>query len=247
MKGCAENGATFKNEKMRLDKYLCDTLNMTRTEAKKAISAGRVTVDGVAAKSGSVHVDGADIALDGQAVAYQRYFYIMLHKPAGYVCANRDSRSKTVFDLLPAEYQKKDLFVCGRLDKDTTGLVLITNNGAVAHRLLAPKKDVFKEYLVTLRHGVSDEDITRLKTGIVLNDGLHCKPAFFEPLEVNKGIIRISEGKFHQIKRMFAALDNEVTALHRRSIHGLSLDPSLTVGACRYLTEQEILSIESIE
>lgn len=219
---------------------------MTRSEAKKAISAGRVTVNGSAVKSGSVHVDGA-VALDGQAVEYQRYFYIMLHKPAGYVCANRDTRSKTVFDLLPAEYQKKDLFVCGRLDKDTTGLVLLTNNGDVAHRLLAPKKDVFKEYLVTLREKVTEEDIQRLKQGIVLNDGLHCKPAYFEPLEPTRGLMRISEGKFHQIKRMFAALGNEVIALHRCSIHGLSLDPELPEGACRYLTDQEIISIEDME
>ena len=220
---------------------------MTRTEAKKAISAGRVTVNGEAMKTGSLHVNEDTVALDGQPVCYRRFFYIMLHKPAGYVCANRDSRSKTVFDLLPADYQKKDLFVCGRLDKDTTGLVLITNNGELAHRLLAPKKDVFKEYLVTLRDKVSEEDIQLLEKGILLRDGLHCKPAFFEPMASNYGLLRISEGKFHQIKRMFAALGNEVTALHRRSIHGLTLDPALPEGKCRYLTDQEIISLESVE
>lgn len=220
---------------------------MTRSEAKKAISAGRVTIDGNAAKSGSVHVDGSEVAIDQTPVVYQKHFYIMLHKPAGYVCANRDSRSKTVFDLLPAEYHKKDLFVCGRLDKDTTGLVLITNHGELAHRLLAPKKDVFKEYLVTLRDPVSDEDISVLKEGIVLRDGLHCKPAFFEKRAEKYGLLRISEGKFHQIKRMFAALGNEVVALHRQSIHGLTLDPNLPEGKCRYLEEEEIISLKSVE
>lgn len=232
---------------MRLDKYLCDTLNMTRTEAKKAISKGRVAVDGSAAKSGSLQVGDQVILLDGQPVVYQRYFYVMLHKPKGYVCANRDSRSRTVFDLLPSEYQKKDLFVCGRLDKDTTGLVLITNNGELAHRLLAPKKEIFKEYLVKLRDPVTISDIEELSRGIVLKDGLHCKPAWFEQYEDHYGLLRISEGKFHQIKRMFAALGNEVVDLHRQAIHGLSLDPTLALGECRYLTEEEIISLENVQ
>ncbi len=232
---------------MRLDKFLCDTLNMTRTEAKKAISKGRVTLGGVPAKSGSLQVGEGEVCLDQVPVVYQRYFYIMLHKPDGYVCANRDSKSKTVFDLLPAEYQKKDLFVCGRLDKDTTGLVLITNHGDLAHRLLAPKKEIFKEYLVTLRDRVTDDDICRLKNGIVLKDGLVCKPAYFEQYDDCYGLLRISEGKYHQIKRMFASLGNEVVGLHRKAIHGLSLDPNLPVGGCRYLNEEEINSLKSVE
>ncbi len=220
---------------------------MTRTEAKKAISKGRVTVNGTPAKSGSLQVWDGEVLLDLQPVVYQRYFYIMLHKPTGYVCANRDSRSKTVFDLLPAEYQKKDLFVCGRLDKDTTGLVLITNNGELAHRLLAPKKEIFKEYLVTLRDPVTAGDIQKLREGIVLKDGLLCKPAYFEQSEERLGLLRISEGKYHQIKRMFASLGNDVTALHRQAIHGLSLDPALKAGECRYLTEEEIISLQRVE
>ena len=232
---------------MRLDKYLCDTLNLTRSEAKKIIGSGRVTVDGDCAKSGSIHVDHECICLDGEPVVYQHFFYIMLYKPQGYICANRDKSNKTVFDLLPKEYQKKDLFVCGRLDKDTTGLVLITNNGAVAHRLLAPKKAIFKEYVVGLRDEVSNDDIQSLKTGIILRDGLHCKPAYFETIGKRQGIIRISEGKYHQIKRMFAALGNEVISLHRRSIHGLSLDEKLEIGACRYLTKEEIAALESVQ
>lgn len=230
---------------MRLDKYLCDTLNMTRTEAKKAISSGRVLINGQKAKTGSLQVEGSEILLDGQPVLYCRYFYIMLHKPAGYVCANKDSKSKTVFDLLPADFQKKDLFVCGRLDKDTTGFVLLTNNGELAHRLLAPKKHVFKEYMVTLRDKVSKEDIAKLEEGLCLRDGLQCKPAYFEPLEADRGVLKISEGKFHQIKRMFENLDNKVVVLHRMSIHGLTLDPALREGECRYLNESEIAILES--
>ncbi len=234
-------------KEMRLDKYLCDTLNMTRTEAKKAISKGRVTVDGTVAKSGSIQVQDQLILLDQEPVVYQRYFYIMLNKPAGYVCANKDSKSKTVFDLLPAEYQKKDLFVCGRLDKDTTGLVLITNHGDLAHRLLAPKKEIFKEYIVTSRDPITPGDVERLKEGLLLGDGLHCKSAHYEAQGNCVGLLRISEGKFHQIKRMFAALGNQVTALHRRAIHGLALDPLLPEGQCRYLTEDEIKSLHMVE
>ena len=190
---------------MRLDKFLCDTLNMTRNEAKKAVSSGRVSIGGVVAKSGSLQVGENPVYLDGQMIDYRKYFYIMLNKPAGYVCANSDRSDKTVFDLLPAEFKKKDLFVCGRLDKDTTGFVLLTNNGALAHRLLAPKNDVFKEYLVHSREPVSKEDIAAFKEGIILRDGTHFKPAQYEPLGERCGLIRISEGKFHQIKKMFFA------------------------------------------
>ncbi len=232
---------------MRLDKFLCDTLNYTRSEIKKIIGSGRVSLNGEIVRTGSIHVDDQIVCFDGEEVSYQQFFYIMLHKPKGYICANHDRSNKTVFDLLPKEYQKKDLFVCGRLDKDTTGLVLITNNGAVAHRLLAPKKEVYKEYIVGLRDKVSTEDIMRLKDGIILRDGLHCKPAYFEPCDEKVGVIKISEGKYHQIKRMFAALGNEVISLHRSSIHGLQLDQNLPIGECRYLTDAEIKSIEMIE
>ena len=231
---------------MRLDKFLCDTLNMTRTEAKKAIAAKRVTIDGLTPKSGSFQVGESPVYLDGEKVEYCKHFYIMLNKPSGYVCANSDRSDKTVFDLLPGEYQKKDLFVCGRLDKDTTGFVLLTNNGELAHRLLAPKNDVFKEYLVHSRKPVTPDDIRLLQEGIVFRDGVKCKPAFYDPLGECGGLIRISEGKFHQIKKMFFALDNEVVALHRRSIHGLYLDESLKVGECRYLTEEEINLLHSV-
>lgn len=232
---------------MRLDKYLCDTLNITRTEAKKAISRNRVVVNEVTAVSGSLQVTEADnIGLDGVQVNYQRYFYIMLNKPQGYVCANSDNRSKTVFDLLPPEYRKKDLFVCGRLDKDTTGLVLLTNNGSLAHRILAPKKCIFKEYIVTLRDKVSREDIIRLEEGMTLLSGQTFQPAYFYPDRSDHGLLKISEGKFHQIKRMFAALGNEVVALHRKSIHGLTLDPSLEEGECRYLSAKEIAELEQV-
>ncbi len=230
---------------MRLDKFLCDTLNMTRTEAKKAIATRRVTVGGITPKSGSFQVGEEPVYLDGERVEYCRYFYIMLNKPAGYVCANSDRSDKTVFDLLPAEFRKKDLFVCGRLDKDTTGFVLLTNNGELAHRLLAPKKDVFKEYFVESKRPVSSTDINILREGLILRDGVRCKPAFYEPLGECRGLIRISEGKFHQIKKMFFALNNEVLSLHRRSIHGLYLDDALKTGECRYLTEDEIKLLHS--
>ena len=182
---------------MRLDKFLCDTLNMTRSEAKKAIASKRVTIGSVTPKSGSAQVGEEPVYLDGEIVEYCRYFYIRLNRPAGYVCANSDRSDKTVFDLLPPEYRKKDLFVCGRLDKDTTGFVLLTNNGELAHCLLAPKKDVFKEYYVESRNVVSPADIDLLRRGIVLRDNVQCKPAFYEQIDDRRGLIRIYEGKFH--------------------------------------------------
>ncbi len=232
---------------MRIDKFLCDILNITRTEAKKLLAAGRVSVDGNIVKSGSVHIKDEAVLFDGNELSYQEFFYIMVHKPAGYVCANRDSKSKTVFDLLPPDFQRRNLFVCGRLDKDTTGLVLLTNNGPLAHRLLAPKSDIFKEYTVTLRDPLKAGDERKLLQGIVFKDGTHCKPAYYLSIGEKEGILRISEGKFHQVKRMFAALGNEVVALHRNSIHGLTLDKQLKEGQCRYLTDHEIKSLESVE
>lgn len=230
---------------MRLDKYLCDTLNIARSEAKKMVSSGRVYVDGTKAKSGSLQLDAeAQVCLDGNPLAYQRYFYIMLNKPAGVVCANRDSKSKTVFDLLDKEDLKKDLFVCGRLDKDTTGFVLLMNNGSLAHRLLAPKKDVYKEYSVLSAKPVTDQNVRQFEEGICFKDGTLCKSAYYIPQEDCKGLIRISEGKFHQIKKMFFAIDNEVLKLHRNSIHGLSLDTSLAEGEYRYLTDDEVAVLE---
>ncbi len=230
---------------MRLDKFLCDTLNVARTEAKKMVSSGRVFVDGAKAKSGSLQLnEAAEVCLDGKPLNYQRYFYIMLNKPSGVVCANRDSKSKTVFDLLDREDLKKDLFVCGRLDKDTTGFVLLMNNGPLAHRLLAPKKDVYKEYSVLSAHPVTDQDIRAFENGIRFKDGTQCKPAYYIPQGDCYGLVRISEGKFHQIKKMFFAIDNEVLKLHRNSIHGLSLDATLAEGEYRYLTDDEITILE---
>lgn len=230
---------------MRLDKFLCDTLNIARTEAKKMVSSGRVTVDDIKAKSGSQQLsEEAKVCLDGAPLTYQRYFYIMLNKTAGVVCANRDSKSKTVFDLLDKEDLKKDLFVCGRLDKDTTGFVLLMNNGPLAHRLLAPKNDVYKEYLVCSARKVTEQNIRQFEEGIQFRDGTKCKPAYYTPLSDNCGLIRISEGKFHQIKKMFFAIDNEVIKLHRNSIHGLVLDENLAEGEYRYLTDDEIAILE---
>ena len=230
---------------MRLDKFLCDTLNIARTEAKKMVSSGRVYVGGEKAKTGSLQLsETAEVCLDGEAIAYQRYFYIMLNKPSGVVCANKDSKSKTVFDLLDKEDLKKDLFVCGRLDKDTTGFVLLMNNGPLAHRLLTPKKDVYKEYAVVSAHSVSEQNIRQFEEGITLRDGVQCKPAYYIPQKDRCGLIRISEGKFHQIKKMFFAIDNEVVKLHRNSIHGLFLDPNLKEGEYRYLTEDEVSLLE---
>mgnify|MGYP003302691068 CR=1 FL=1 len=231
---------------MRLDKFLCDTLNIVRTEAKKMVSSGRVTVDDIKAKSGSQQLsEEAKVCLDGAPLTYQRYFYIMLNKTAGVVCANRDSKSKTVFDLLDKEDLKKDLFVCGRLDKDTTGFVLITDDGDFAHRILSPKNHIFKTYIAGLQHELSDEDIKSLENGITLGDGTVLKEAKVEVIEGDKPFVRIMicEGKYHQVKRMFAATGNKVVSLHRLKMGQLQLDDSLKPGECREITPEELILV----
>lgn len=233
---------------MRLDKFLVATGCCSRSEAKKHVRKGEVLVNGVAQKSSDVNIDElADkITFLGKPVVYRRFTYIMLNKPEGVVSATEDGRDRTVLDLLPADVRTRGMFPCGRLDKNTLGLVLLTDDGALSHRLLAPKSHVAKTYRFSSKLPVSPEDAERFESGLTLEDGYVTRPAGIK-LDADGlgGYITLVEGKYHQIKRMLEALDNKITYLERVSFGPLTLDGALARGEWRYLTAAEIASLEA--
>ncbi len=226
---------------MRLDKLLGHTGWGTRKELKELCKGGHVTVNGTVCRDSSRKVDPfADaVAVDGEAVVYEEHIYLMLNKPAGVVSATEDNLSPTVIGLLPQKYQGAGLFPVGRLDKDTTGLLLITNDGVWAHGITAPKKHTDKVYEAVVAGTIPDDVGERFASGLVLADGLHCLPARAEQTGEDRLTIVVQEGKFHQVKRMCAAVGLRVTKLQRRSIGALVLDEALQPGDFRSLTEAE--------
>ncbi len=229
---------------IRLDKYLADMGIGTRAEVKKYIRQGKVKIDGIVVKSPEEKVDADKQTihfLDVQ-VGYDRFEYYMLHKPAGVVSATEDAKDKTVLDLI-TDKKRKDLFPVGRLDKDTEGLLLITNDGDLAHRLLSPKMHVDKVYYAKVKGAVTEADVKAFSEGLDIGQGENSKPAALEVLvtgEISEIRLTIQEGKFHQVKRMFQAVGKEVVYLKRLSMGTLILDESLPLGAYRPLTRKEI-------
>ena len=235
---------------MRLDKYLAERTGMTRSESRKTITKGRVMVAGKICRKADTQLDetAAQIALDGAPLAgeYKKYVYIMLNKPEGVVSASRDKRDTTVVDLVAADYPRRELFPAGRLDKTSTGFVLLTDDGALAHDLLAPKKHVDKVYFVRTDGALDDADCKAFVQGIMLGDGLECLPAKLEILKSDaqsEALITIHEGKFHQIKRMLASRGKPVVYLKRLSMGSLTLDEGLSKGEYRLLTAEEIKNL----
>lgn len=230
---------------MRIDKYICDTINITRTQVKNKISKGCVFVNGERVKSSSLQIDEktATVVMDGQTIVYNKFIYIMMNKPAGVISASTDKKAITAIDLLKPEDKRKDLFVAGRLDKDTTGFLFITNDGELAHNILSPKKHINKTYLVTLEHNISDYYKQAFAEGIVLLDGYKCKSAIFEQVSDNVCTLEIVEGKFHQVKRMFEALQNKVVSLKRIKMCDIELDKTLNEGEYRRFYSHEIEQI----
>lgn len=232
--------------KERLDKLLASTGRWSRREAKELIREGRVAVDGCPARSGEEKVDRASgtVTVDGAALTLQTHTYIMLHKPAGVLSATEDPRQETVLDLLPPELKKRGLFPVGRLDKDTEGLLLLTDDGDLAHRLLSPKKHVDKVYQARLDRPLGEADRDAFARGILLEDGYRCMAAELALLgDGREVLITLREGKFHQIKRMAAARGSRVIYLKRLRMGSLSLDGALPPGGWRCLTEEEIAGI----
>lgn len=234
---------------MRLDKFLTSTGTCSRSDAKRAVRAGAVTVNGAVPRTSELSVDEyADrVTYCGREIKYRKYTYIMMNKPEGVVSATEDGRDKTVLDLLPPDVRTRGMFPCGRLDKNTLGLILLTDNGELAHRLLAPKTHVEKVYRFRSRFPVSAEDAVRFENGLTLEDGYETKPAKIV-LHGNgdEGLITLVEGKYHQIKRMLEAIGNKITYLERISFGTLTLDPALERGEWRYLTDAETAELEKV-
>ena len=229
----------------RLDKFLCDSGAGTRSQVKLLIKAGRVTVDGTPARDGSSKIDPQlqTVCLDGERLGGMRRLVVMLNKPEGFVTATEDKRDRTVMELLPPRYQKMDLKPVGRLDKATEGLLLFTNDGALLHRLISPKKEVPKVYYAQHEGTATQEDVAAFREGIVLRDETVCLPATLQPLGAGESLVTVCEGKYHQVRRMMASRGMAVTYLERRSEGGLTLG-DLPRGAVRELTEEEILALE---
>ena len=230
---------------MRLDKMLSECGVASRKESAKMIRAGQVTVNGIPAKKPEQQIDlNADqVVFCGRAVRYRKFVYVMLNKPDGYVSATEDGRDPTVLELLPEEYQKMGLFPCGRLDKHTLGLMLLTNDGVLSHRLLAPKSHVTKSYAFRVKFPLSDADVSSLEAGVDIG-GYLTKPCHVTLANEREGVISITEGKYHQIKLMMEAVHNQIMYLERKSFGPLTLDPILPRGQWRELSDSEIQAIQ---
>jgi 16S rRNA pseudouridine516 synthase len=236
---------------MRLDKYLSNMGVGTRSEVKKIIQYGKVTVNDLVVKAIDYKVDEVTdcITAYNKVIGYNAYVFIMLNKPAGYITATEDAKDKTVLDLINHK-RKKDLFPVGRLDKDTEGLLILTNDGQLAHRLLSPKKHVPKTYYAKVEGCVTLNDVKAFKSGVTLEDGYETMPAVLDIIgagETSEIYVTIHEGKFHQVKRMFEAVGKKVLYLKRVQMGGLKLDPELTIGRYRELTAIELQLLEGKE
>ena len=237
---------------MRLDKFLANSGIGTRKEVKEILKNKKISVNDTFVKDGKIQIDEEKdiVKYEDKIIYYKPFVYIMMNKPAGVISATEDSHHKTVIDLLNNEYRTYDIFPVGRLDIDTEGLLLLTNDGVLSHNLLSPKKHVDKKYYVKIVNSLSDDDIKMLENGIKLEENFVTKKAKVEIIcnnsEKNENLayITISEGKFHQVKRMFKAVNNEVLYLKRVKMGGLLLDEKLKLGEYRELTEEELNNLK---
>ena len=230
----------------RIDKILSNLGYGTRKDLKKIVKNGMVQVNGVTIKDSAMKVDPEKdkIVINGEEIFYREFIYLMMNKPAGVISATFDNKDETVIDLLEVEHQVFEPFPVGRLDKDTVGLLLLTNDGDLNHRLISPKWKVDKVYFAKIDQKVTEEDIEKFKHGITLDDGYRCKEAILEIQKASEEgseiVLTIQEGKFHQVKRMFEAVGKKVTYLKRIEFGTLPLDEDLEEGEYRELTEEEI-------
>lgn len=231
---------------MRLDKYISQTTDYSRKDVKRLIRMGAITVDGANTKDAAQHIgDGQIVELDGVPLAKPGPRYFMMHKPSGYVSVTKDSTHPTVLELLD-EPNPERLQIAGRLDIDTTGLLLITDDGQWNHAITAPNRDCDKEYYVTLADGIAEDTGARFAEGVMLDGELRATlPATLKVLYSNEAMLTIKEGRYHQVKRMFAAVGNRVTELHRTRVGAIRLDENLEPGEYRALTAAEINSVMS--
>lgn len=227
---------------MRLDKFFTETATLSRSEAVNEIKRGRVKVNNVTITKPEhkVNENIDEVLYNEQIVEYQKYVYLMLNKPLGVVSATEDKVQKTVLDLVPPKYKKMGLFPCGRLDKDTSGFVILTNDGAIAHKWLSPKSHVSKIYYYECAEPLSDEKKQKIEQGITLKDGYTTKPCKIEKQTDILGHITLTEGKYHEVRRMFGSVSNKIISLKRISFGGLKLDPNLKSGEYKELTKQDV-------
>lgn len=227
---------------VRLDKYLADMGIASRRELKQVIRSGRVSVDGAAVTSPELKLDPekSAVALDGTVLSYSKHRYYMLYKPCGVVTATEDGRQRTVLDLVTPEMRRMGLFPVGRLDKDTSGLLLLTDDGEFAHRVISPKSEVVKLYYAQVEGELTEEDAAAFARGVVLGDGTQCLPARLDILAPGECRIAVMEGKYHQVRRMLASRGKPVKTLKREAIGALRLDEGMREGDFRELDQSEI-------
>lgn len=231
----------------RIEKIIASQGKYSRSEVKKLIGKNKVEVDGQVVKSSGIKVDPdkSKITLDGLDIVYKKFVYLILNKPKGYISARVDKDHQTVLDLVPKELLGRNLFPVGRLDRDTTGLIIITDDGLLAHNILSPKKHVNKIYHVKLDIPVSEDMIWGFARGVELNDGI-CKEASLKITGKHTASVTLSEGRHHQIKRMFGCFGAKVTELHRVSMGNLTLPADLQEGSCRELSEEELKLLQQL-
>ena len=234
---------------VRLDKLLSDMGIATRSELRAMIKSGRVTVDGRAVTAPETKVDGEvnAVCLDGQALSYRKYRVYMMDKPSGVVTATEDRREKTVLDLVSPEMRRMGLFPVGRLDKDTSGLLLLTNDGELAHRIISPRSGIEKKYHARVEGIPTEEDVRAFQKGVTLADGLECLPAKLEINGSDECFVTVMEGKYHQVKRMLASRGKKVLELRRISIGALELDKEMKPGDWRELDENDLCRVFSTD
>lgn len=230
----------------RIDRILSEQTNYSRKEIKKLVAKGLVLVNGsfVRKSDEKYDEDNISIKINGEDISVNKHFYLLLNKPKGYVSTTVSDSDKTVIDLVPDKYKIRTLFPAGRLDKDTTGLMLITDDGVFAHNILSPKKHIKKVYEVVIDKDVSDEMVYGFRDGVKLNDG-ECKSALLEKVDTNKCLVTLTEGRYHQIKRMFGCYKAKVLELKRICMGELYLPSDLGVGKVREVSDEELLKIQS--
>lgn len=228
----------------RLDKYIADNKAISRKEARDSVRKGKAAVDGIKITDPSFLVDTEKntVLYDGQAIEYKEFIYIVMNKPSGVISASEDKTRETVLDLIPENLYRKGLFPVGRLDKDTTGLLIITDDGDFAHKVLSPKKDIYKTYIAELDGKADESTVAAFKNGVKLADGYVCKSAELKILEGNCVEIKISEGKYHQIKRMFGVFSLGVNSLKRTAVGGYGLPDDLAPGQSVEISKDELIS-----
>lgn len=235
-------------KKERIDKIISSQVNISRSDARRDIKRCLVTVDGELVRDFSLQVDpeSCEIIYNGQALSYKKYIYLVMNKPAGVLSASNDKSRKTVVDLVPQSLARQNLFPVGRLDRDTTGLLLITDDGVFAHKVISPKSKIPKTYIAGLDGNINDDMVKLFEEGVTLADGSLCSSAILKPNGDCSAAITITEGKYHQIKRMFGVVGLGVNSLCRISLGGLALPHDLRPGDCRELTKAEFKQIFTI-